>query len=69
MAELRHSKARGDLVDRVAVERAIFERARLERDAWSSWVTRVTPELAADLRVDERTVFDALSRLVRRHLE
>ena len=69
IAELKHAQLRGELVDRVEAERAIFERARLERDAWLSWVTRAAPELSVELRADERAVFIALDRLVRRNLE
>jgi hypothetical protein len=66
---LRHAKAAGELVDRAAAERLIFARARLERDAWLAWCTRAAPELAGELQADERAVFVALDRLVRRHLE
>ena len=69
MMKLDYERKSGALVDREAAERAIFARARLERDAWLSWVTRAAPEAASCLDADERAVFLVLDRLVRRHLD
>ena len=66
---LEYKRKTGELIDRATVEKSVFTRARLERDAWLSWVTRAAPELSVELRADERAVFIALDRLVRRNLE
>ena len=67
--KLDYDEKAGRLVDKAAAERAIFGRARLERDAWLSWVARAAPELSAAVQADERAVFHALDALVRRHLD
>lgn len=67
-AELELQKARGELVDRKATERAIFGRARAERDAWLNWPLRIGAQLADQLDVDEAALLIALKRLVREHL-
>lgn len=59
----------GSLVDRKAVELAIFDRARAERDAHMAWVSRLAPVLAAELGVDVSPVYAALDRELRRHLQ
>lgn len=56
------------LIDRKAAEKAIFERARAERDSWLSFVSRAAPDLAAELDADPARAFAALDRLVRDHL-
>ncbi|MGV6839268.1 MAG: hypothetical protein ACWA40_03650 [Planktomarina sp.] len=56
------------LIDRQAVEQALFERARGERDAHLAWVARVAPKLATELDVDLSLVFSALDREMRDHL-
>ena len=67
--ELELAKRRGELVERAAVDRAVFELARRERDSWLSWAAQSAPDLAAALGVDETAVFTELDALVRRHLE
>ena len=62
-------KAKGQLVDRVMVDRAIFSAARAARDAWATWPLRIGSELAATLGVDEAVLVPALKRAVRQHLE
>jgi len=67
--QLELDKARGDLINRKAAEKAVFERARAERDAHLSWVSRVSPALAVELDADPAKVFAAIDRLMRQHLE
>ena len=43
--------------------------ARAEREAWINWPNRITPILAAELGIDEHTLFVALDVAVRVHLE
>jgi len=68
LAELDLARRRGELVERAAVEQAAFERARLERDGWLTWVSQVAPTVAAELGVSERDAFTVLDRLVRERL-
>jgi phage terminase Nu1 subunit (DNA packaging protein) len=65
---LELARLRGEVVDRAAVERAVFVRARSERDAWSNWSARVAPQLATELRADPAATFAALDRMVREQL-
>ncbi len=67
-AELALAKAEGKLVDKAAAERAIFHRARLERDVWQSWVPRIAPRLSGKLDVDQRKLDAALLGEVTHHL-
>lgn len=67
-ARIELERARGNLVDRAEAEKAVFERARLERDAHLAWVSRVTPRLAVELGVDAAALFSALDREMRAHL-
>lgn len=62
------SKDRGELIDRETARRAIFERARGERDAWIAWSSRMAATLAAELGVDPSALFSALDREVRAQL-
>ncbi len=68
-ARLQLAKERGDLVDRVEAERAIFDRARRERDAHLAWIMRAAPLMAAALGVDPGRMFAVLDRAVRDHLD
>lgn len=69
MLRLRLAKTRGELIERRTVERTVFARARLERDAHLNFVVRVAAELAGELGLDERQLFAALDRRMRTHLE
>ena len=67
-AALDLEKARGNMVARRTVERVVFERARMERDAHLGWISRVASELAAELGADPAATFAALDRMMRDHL-
>lgn len=67
-AQLALDRERGALVDRVAVERAVFDRARGERDAWIGWSSRAAATLAAETEADPGEAFAILDRLVREQL-
>ena len=68
LLELQLEVQRGKLIDRVNTEKAIFERARLERDAWLNLPARVAPALAAELGCSEHTLLQALDREIRDEL-
>lgn len=59
----------GAMIDRKAVELALFDRARGERDAHIAWVSRIAPALAAELGVDLSLLYAALDREMRQHLQ
>lgn len=61
-------KDRGELVSRSEAEKAIFERARAERDAWIAWATRIAPALSLELGVEAGALYGALDREVRAQL-
>jgi hypothetical protein len=59
----------GTVIERKAVELALYDRARGERDAHLSWVSRVAPALAAELAIDLGPLYAALDREMRQHLQ
>lgn len=63
------AEKRGTLIDRESVERSAFDRARAERDAWLNWPARIAPMLAAELGINERTLYAALQRELRSELD
>ena len=65
--ELRRREA--ELIERHAAEKAVYERAQLERHAWEGWTPAAASALAAELDVAEASAFSILDRLVREHLE
>lgn len=58
----------GKLVDRGEAEAAFFDEARAIRDAWLAWPARVSIEMAAELKVDARTLTQVLATHVNQHL-
>lgn len=62
-------KKKGAMIDRKAVELALFDRARGERDAHIAWVSRIAPALAAELAIDLGPLYAALDREMRQHLQ
>jgi hypothetical protein len=67
-SKLKLAKARGELVERVAVKRFLSERARMERDSWLAWASAVSARLAASLGVDHGRLFAAIEDEVRAQL-
>jgi hypothetical protein len=67
--ELQLAREVKALVPREQAERAIFARARAERDAHRAWVLRAAPVLAAELGADARKTFEVLDRLMSEHLD
>jgi hypothetical protein len=68
LRELEFRKRSGELVDRAATERTIFERATAERDRWIGWVARASAQIATEAEVDQTKLFGILDRLVRDQL-
>lgn len=62
------AKDRGHLIDRAIAGKTVFERARMERDAWLAFATRIAPKLALELDADPAQLYTALDREVREHL-
>lgn len=67
--KMENERRAGNLVDRQAVEAAVFARARLERDAHLAWVVRAAPLIAAELGVDQARLLALLDAQLREHLE
>ena len=67
--KVRLAQLKGELVDRAQAIAHVFKLARAEREAWINWPNRITPTLAAELGIDEHTLFVALDVAVRVHLE
>ena len=67
--KVRLARLKGELVDRNQAIAHVFKLARAEREAWINWPNRITPILAAELGIDEHTLFVALDVAVRVHLE
>lgn len=67
-AKLALERERGDLVSRNEVKVALFAWGRQERDSWLAWCRRVVPLVAAETGANAGTLFAALDRHVREHL-
>lgn len=67
--KVRLAQLKGELVNRAQAIAHVFKLARAEREAWINWPNRITPMLAAELGIDEHTLFVALDIAVRAHLE
>ncbi len=68
MLDLDLKRATGEAVDRATVQKAVFDRARLERDSWLSFASRASAVLATEAGVDPGRSFPILDRIVRQHL-
>ena len=68
LTQLKLGERDGSLVERSAVEKFLFERARFERDQWVGWVSRAAPAIAAEIQCDPTAVFALVDRLVRKQL-
>jgi len=68
LRELEFEVKSGRLVDGEQVQKAVFDIARVERDAWVNWPSRVAPLIAAEIGVDAVALGVALERHVREHL-
>ncbi len=62
-------KDRGEVIDRAEIHKALFERARGERDAWIAWSSRMASELAAEIGCEPGEIFATLDREIRAHLD
>lgn len=69
LLRLQVEEKSGRLIDRRAAEAAIFERARAERDAHLSWCSRIAPLIATETGCNLATLFAALDREMRLHLD
>jgi hypothetical protein len=67
-SKLELAKARGELVERKAVQRFLSERAHMERDQWLAWSSAVSARIAATLGIDHGQLFAALEAEVRSQL-
>jgi len=65
---VRLQRLKGELIDRAKALAHVFKLARMERDAWINWPSRVSSQMAAELGVDAHTIHVTLERYVREHL-
>lgn len=68
LRKLEFEEKSGALVDLAAAERALFEGARAQRDAWLNWPVRVGALIAADLGLEADRVTEALTEHVHKHI-
>jgi hypothetical protein len=67
-AKLELDRRRGELISRATAVNAAFSFARMLRDRWQAWPTRVGPLLAAQFELDAGAVTAVLEGYVREHL-
>jgi len=65
---IRLQQLKKELVDRSKALAHVFKLARAERDAWVSWPSRVSAQMAAELDIDAHTMHVTLETYVRTHL-
>lgn len=68
LAQVELDQKRDLLVEKAGIEKALFARARAERDAHVAFPARISSALAAELGVDSARLFAALDREMRAHL-
>ncbi|CAO4184689.1 hypothetical protein [Methylorubrum extorquens] len=68
LRKLEFEQKSGALVDGERARAEVFDIARVERDAWVNWPSRVAPLIAAEIGVDAVALGVALERHVREHL-
>lgn len=68
LRKLEHEVKSARLVDAAAVSSKVFNLARVERDAWLNWPSRIAPLLAAEFGIDSVAFTVALEKRVREHL-
>jgi hypothetical protein len=68
LRKLEFEEKSGRLVDRDAVEKAIFTLAREDRDALVNWPARAVPLMAAELGVDQVRLAVIFEKYIREHL-
>lgn len=67
--QVRLKQLKGQLIDRDAVASHVFKLARQERDAWQTWPSRISSQMAAALEIEPHQLHVTLERYVREHLE
>lgn len=68
LRQLEYEEKSGALVELAVAERALFEGARSQRDAWLNWPARVGALIAADLGLEADRVTEALTEHVHKHI-
>ena len=67
LLDLELRKRSGEVIDKGEVERAVFARARQDRDTWLAFSSRAASALAVE-GIDPARSFPTLDRLVRETL-
>ncbi|MEM9839467.1 MAG: hypothetical protein AAF830_09985 [Pseudomonadota bacterium] len=66
---LKIAQIKGELIPRDVASRVVFERARMERDSWTAFASRVSATIAMETGADQSKLFAALDREVRAQLQ
>lgn len=68
LARQRLQEKKGELISKDLVKAQVFRFGRQIRDAWMTWPSRVSAQMAAELQVDEHVLHMVLASYVREHL-
>ena len=68
LRQLEYEEKSGALVELALAERALFEGALAQRDAWLNWPARVGALIAADLGLEADRVTETLTEHVHKHI-
>jgi hypothetical protein len=68
IANIKLRTMRGELVDKAKATDLIFRFARMDRDAWQNWPSRISAQMAAELGVDAFVLERTLDEYIREHL-
>ena len=68
LKQVELAEKKEELVDRAKAVAQVFKLARIERDAWLNWPTRVSGQMASQLGVDAHQMHITLEAAVREHL-
>jgi hypothetical protein len=69
VSKVKLKQLKGELIDKAEVIAHVFRLARQERDAWMSWPSRISAQMASELGVDPHKMHVMLEKYVSKQLE
>ena len=69
LARLQLQEKKESLINKDKVKAQVFRLGRQVRDAWINWPSRISAQMASELKVDEHEMHTILERYVREHLD
>lgn len=69
LARLQLQEKKESLINKDKVKAQVFRLGRQVRDAWVNWPSRISAQMASELKVDEHAMHTILERYVREHLD